>query len=88
MHIEDFFEDKARGGDGRYAIAYALLKLASAQESTAVHIKYLGNGNAATTMGAIEAYGMHIGEKLNTLSEALNAIADAIDRVPSNAVSE
>jgi hypothetical protein len=50
--------------DGTYAIAYALLELA-------YHVKYLGNGNAATQMGALEAFGLHLGEKLDALADAL-----------------
>ena len=69
-HLHDVIEDKARTDPG-YAIAYGLLKLAKAQEDTAVHLKYLGNGNAATPMGAIEAFGVHIGEKMDILADAL-----------------
>jgi hypothetical protein len=67
--IEDLFEAKARKGDGLFAIAFALLRLADAQRAIATHIKYLGTGDAATTMGAIEFLGAHIGEKLDALRE-------------------
>jgi hypothetical protein len=70
MHIDDLIEDKART-DGEFAIAYALLRLAAAQQNAATHLKYLGNGHAATSMGAIEAFGLHIGEKLDALTIAL-----------------
>jgi hypothetical protein len=30
LHISDFFEEKARSGNGSYAIAFALLELAVA----------------------------------------------------------
>lgn len=70
-HIQDFCEDKAHAGDAGFAIAYALLELAEAQKSLATHVKYLGNGDAATPMGAIEAFGAHIGEKLDALVEAI-----------------
>jgi hypothetical protein len=43
-----------------------------------VHLKYLGTGDAATTMGAIEFLASHLGEKL---SEAASKIADAVDPV-------
>jgi hypothetical protein len=33
MEIEDVFEEKARAGDGAYAIALALLRLADVQEA-------------------------------------------------------
>lgn len=71
LHIEDLIEEKARV-DGGYAIAFALLKLARAQENLAVHVKYLGNGNAATPMGAIEAFSVHLGEKLDAMTDALS----------------
>ncbi len=71
-HIQDEFEDRARNGDGLYAIAFALMELAEAQKSTATWLKYLGNGDAADAMGAIEAFGMHIGEKLDALTAAIS----------------
>jgi len=68
--LRDYIEEKA-ASDGSYAIAWALLELVEAQKTIGVHLKYLGNGNAATTMGAIEAFGMHIGEKLDAMTDAL-----------------
>jgi hypothetical protein len=41
-----------------------------------VHLKYLGNGDAATTMGAIEHLAVHLGEKM---CEAAFTIASAIE---------
>lgn len=75
-HIQDICEDKARAGEGLFAVAYALLQLAEAQQRLAVHVKYLGNGDASTTMGAIEAFGMHIGEKLDALTTAIQERMD------------
>jgi hypothetical protein len=49
MSVDDLILENAIGGDPGYAIAYALLKLAEAQQSLATHVKYLGNGNAAPT---------------------------------------
>lgn len=49
---------------GQYAIAYAVLRLAAATESVALQLKYLGTGDAGTTMGAIEFLATHLGEKL------------------------
>jgi hypothetical protein len=71
QHIHDYFEDEARKGNAGFAIAFALLQLADAQKSTAMWIKHLGNGDASTTFGAIEGFGMHIGEKLDALVEAM-----------------
>jgi hypothetical protein len=70
QHLADLIEEKART-DAGYAIAHALMRLADAQGEVAQHIKYLGNGNASTSMGAIEAFGLHIGEKLDALTDAL-----------------
>lgn len=47
--------------DGLFAIARSLDRVASA-------LRALGNGDAATSMGAIEAFGAHIGEKLDALT--------------------
>jgi hypothetical protein len=68
--IDDVIEEKARTDSG-YAIAYALLKVAEAQKTVATHIKYLGVGDAATTMGAIEFLSVHIGEKIDNLASAI-----------------
>jgi hypothetical protein len=71
MHVHDFCEDKARKGDGLFTIAFALLELADAQKDLAANVSRLGNGNASTHFGAIEAFGMHIGEKLDALTIAI-----------------
>lgn len=54
--IAQHIEDKAFDGPG-YAIAWSLLKLAEAQDRTATWIKNLGNADAATPMGGLEALG-------------------------------
>lgn len=59
-HIKDLFEDKARAGDGSFAIAYAVLDLADAQVATARALNKLGLGDASTPFGALEALGMQI----------------------------
>jgi hypothetical protein len=73
MHIQDICEDKARNGDGLFAIAYALLEIADAQNSMSVHLKNLGNADASTPFGAIEGLAMHIGEKLDAFATTLAA---------------
>jgi hypothetical protein len=55
-------------------VADALFEIADALNAVAHQIKYLGNGDAATSMGAIEAYGAHIGPKLDAIAEALSGI--------------
>lgn len=50
-------------------------------KSIAMWIKYLGNGDAATTMGALEALGMHLGEKMSSVTEAIASIAEPLDHL-------
>jgi hypothetical protein len=76
QHIEDLFEEKARAGDGSFAIAYALLRLADEQKATAYQIRQLGFGDAATSMGGIEHLTLHLSRTGETIAEALRAIAD------------
>lgn len=47
-------------------IAIALLEVAN-------QIKYLGNGNASTSMGAIEAYSIVVKEALEGIASAIEA---------------
>lgn len=80
--------DAKRIEDGLRVIAGALEdcfvtndgNIADAIYSLSHQLKYLGNGDAATSMGAIEAFGKHIGEKLETLSSALGEIAGAVGK--------
>jgi hypothetical protein len=75
VHLHDLIEEKARTDPG-YATAYALLLIADAQKQQAMWLKFLGNGDAATHMGAIEAFGMHIGEKLDALTSAISELGE------------
>jgi hypothetical protein len=50
----------------------ALFEIANGLNAIAYQLKYLGNGNASTHMGAIEAHGKFV-------SEALERIASAIE---------
>jgi hypothetical protein len=69
--LERLIAEKAED-DGQYAVAYALL-------SVAYQLKCLGTGDAATTMGAIELLGTHVGEKLGRvlINRQPNADLDA-----------
>jgi hypothetical protein len=58
--------------DPGFAIAYAILRLAAAQDYIGVQVKYLGNADAATPMGAIEALGAVIKEGLCDLAIAVD----------------
>jgi len=82
--IRNVMQDHA-AKDARWAIAYALMRLADAQESVATQLKYLGNGDAATQMGAMEALGLQLGEKLQAVADALemmgSEVSGALDSV-------
>ena len=54
-------------GGGLYAVAYALM-------SIAYQIKYLGNGNAATQMGAIENLAKEVRDAGQAIASALEAL--------------
>lgn len=77
QHIEDLFEDRARKGDGAFAIALALLKLAEAQERTARALNKLGLAEAATPLGAMELLAKEVGG----VREAISAVAEAGQRL-------
>ena len=64
------FRDRAED-DGQYAIAYALLRVARA-------IDRLGNADAATPMGGMEALGKVVGDQLEAIASALGSLADAV----------
>jgi hypothetical protein len=66
------WEKRADKGDGQFAIAVALLDVA-------YQLRSLGNGDAASPMGAIEGLAAHLGEKIDGISSALNTIAGELD---------
>lgn len=73
--IERVIAERAED-DGQYAIAYALLKVAN-------QLKWLGTGDAAGPMGAIEFLAVRVGEKLQEgLSEVAEAVRDASPSAP------
>lgn len=76
QHIEDFCEDKARAGDGSFAIAFALFRLADAQKDTAYQLGRLGLGDAASPMGALEHLTLHISQGFDGVTAALRDVAE------------
>ncbi|WP_213741905.1 hypothetical protein [Bradyrhizobium sp. dw_411] len=84
QRIEDFFEERARAGDGPFGIAYAILNLADAQIATARALNKLGVADASTPFGAMENLAMElkrVGEAVSgALSEAGTTIADALSK--------
>ena len=67
QHIEDFFEDKARAGDGQYAIAFALLKLTKENERMNKKLGQLSFDGPGGGMGALEHIGLRLGEMASAL---------------------
>jgi hypothetical protein len=70
--IDELFENKAKT-DGSYAIAYAILQLAGAQDRAASALYALGNGNASTHTGAIES----LAHEIKGVATAIMAVADS-----------
>jgi len=71
--LRDLIEQEARTDSG-YAIAYALLRIAEAQDRTATQLKYLGTGDAASTMGAVELLAMELKGVGQALAEIGNQL--------------
>lgn len=83
--IRAVIEEKAREGDGLFAIAYALFDLSDSQEATAKAIQRLGNGNAATHYGAIENLAMQVSAAAETMGNFIDGagarIATALENL-------
>jgi hypothetical protein len=56
-----------------------LAEVADALDGIALQLKYLGNGNAGTQMGAIEGLAVQLKEGLLAIAEGLHAVAHAIE---------
>lgn len=67
--LYDFIRESARD-DGHFAIAYALLRLAT-------QVKYLGGGDNASQMGAVEYLATRLDDQLGRIANALHAIAES-----------
>ena len=63
--------------DGLYAIASSLDSVASA-------LRYLGNADAATPMGAIEALGLEVQNGFSSISSSINEVSRALEDLPIN----
>lgn len=57
----------------------ALFAIARSIDGLAYQVKYLGNGDAASPMGAIEALGATVKEGMSGVADALNEIARSND---------
>jgi hypothetical protein len=65
--------DRGDSQAGLFAVADMLAGIA-------LQLKYLGTGNAGSTMGALEFVATHLGEKLDRLSGAINELGDTMPR--------
>jgi hypothetical protein len=50
-NIRDYFEDRARSGDGAFAVAFALMELAEAQKSSARALDQIGFNDGRNSSG-------------------------------------
>lgn len=75
QHIEDLFEDKARKGDGSFAVAYSLLKLATSFEK---YRSEMGFGDGERRYPGI---GEKIGMELADLQQNVGAVASALQQI-------
>lgn len=78
--IQRAIEDQALDEPG-WAVAYALLKLAAAQDRTAEQIKKLGLADASTPFGAVEAFIVAFEKQMGELAEAQSEIAGALNGI-------
>lgn len=78
-NYNNYWTKEADEGKGQFAVAVALLEVAKSGHAIASAIRWLGTGDAATSMGAIEYLSANLGEKL----QSLGSIADSIEHVAS-----
>jgi hypothetical protein len=82
--IDNAIEDMAMES-AQWAQAYAMLRVATELGSLSIQVKYLGNGNASTQMGAIEAFGLAMKESISelatTISDATGELTGAVGDV-------
>ncbi len=69
---KDYFKEQALSGDSGFAIAFALLELADAQERTALKLGRLGFDGPSNSAGGLEG-----------VSLSLEDIAKAIKDLPN-----
>jgi hypothetical protein len=59
------------------------MEMASAIENVAKALRYLGTGNASSSMGTIEYHAAAVKESALIISSSLESIASAIDNLAS-----
>jgi hypothetical protein len=82
--LREICEEKARAGDGAFAIAAALFDLSDSQEATAKSLQNLGNGNASTDFGAIEGLAMQVIKLADAVENAGSNISSSISHLDLN----
>lgn len=63
---------------GEFAIAAGLLAVASSLSSIAFNIKYLGTGDASTSMGAIEFLAVALEKSIESFGDKIVSAADTL----------
>jgi hypothetical protein len=58
--IEECFEEKARAGDGSFAVAFALLQVAQEQKAIAKALQNIGISESEHHVGALEKLAMNV----------------------------
>lgn len=76
--MEELRQEIERQLEAGNPVAAGLFAIAAELQTLAVHIKYLGVGDAATTMGAIEYLATSLSEKIG---DASFVISEAIERI-------
>ncbi|HEY5387622.1 MAG TPA: hypothetical protein VIL79_06935 [Thermoleophilia bacterium] len=64
--------------DSNFEIANVVDALASVAEAMVFAAKHLGNGDASTQWGALEAHGKAMLDAAETVSDGLHDLADAV----------
>lgn len=77
----EFFEERARAGDGAFAVAHAVLSLTDAQLATTRALNKLGFADASTPLGAIENLALELKQGAERIADSASLIADAISSV-------
>jgi len=77
MDTNEWARRASEPGGGHYAIAVALAFVGRA-------IDRLGNADAATPMGGLEALGAVFKEGLESLSQAVTTVADQLEAIDIN----
>lgn len=81
--LNDIFTSVVRteDGHGRVNMVDGLFAIAKSIDGLSKQVKNLGNGNACTDMGAIEAYSVVVKEGFSEMTEAITKLAAAVEDI-------